>query len=756
MSTETPVISQLEKGIAEAESFLHTELAKLEKQRQELEKQRKEAKALYASSCDEAFSAAFAQTLEELDARTEAYSLQQKQQETDLNEARKELADLNRKHINILIRKGYDIGLKVKERKEELARIVHAADDAKKIAKQTITIPVRIRRTKPADYLDYEILEISYPHKTGNGLTKAFDDLVHEIFNRISGVEYSKGARKHKVVAPKREELQNGARFTLEVSREHNVEKVLNNELARTELAKANVEIKVYEEVGREELVLAVPDKAVAAEDKSGGILGIVAREIAQPGEKVSVWPTGDLSSSSEKDKTQEDVPEELLTIKQAAKEIGYFRDTVYKLVYANRLRSVKKGNRRLVPRSAIEEFRQGHAPAEAAVEAVSIEAEMPDIKTTVVIDGVPLLEAKQIQKACGYTGPTVVYKLGREGRLKRVESYGKTYFTQASFEEFWKKRQQRLSRKTRKKEAKRQKTQSRAIQKRKATMSTLSNRVQRCLLQGMDIDEITEKLGESIKGVALSAHHLGHYSRMFIKRNYNALNRIRHAKFPGVNGYERKDDIREQMLDNIDSALPKAKDLSALTLEGPNFQSYIEMAERFGIDPGRSVVAEKDSRSYLTMRSLIEHCDAIEGGEILKGLNLHHANLQDVVENFKPKAYKFDVVNLDYNGGLTSEKINTVNALFLNELLADNAVLFVTLNNSKLVQKRLKDGSVSLGKEYLDGLGTDDQRFIMHEVLTESAPAGNYRFKLLNAQEYKAKHTPMLHLAYSLEKARL
>jgi excisionase family DNA binding protein len=49
-----------------------------------------------------------------------------------------------------------------------------------------------------------------------------------------------------------------------------------------------------------------------------------------------------------------------LLSVKQATYELGISRTSVYELIAARKLRTVKMGRRRLVPREAIEDFIAG------------------------------------------------------------------------------------------------------------------------------------------------------------------------------------------------------------------------------------------------------------------------------------------------------------------------------------------------------------------------------------------------------------
>jgi excisionase family DNA binding protein len=52
-----------------------------------------------------------------------------------------------------------------------------------------------------------------------------------------------------------------------------------------------------------------------------------------------------------------ENAPPRLLSIRQAARELGICRTIVYELIHDGRIDSVKIGRRRLIPRDAVEAF---------------------------------------------------------------------------------------------------------------------------------------------------------------------------------------------------------------------------------------------------------------------------------------------------------------------------------------------------------------------------------------------------------------
>ena len=52
-----------------------------------------------------------------------------------------------------------------------------------------------------------------------------------------------------------------------------------------------------------------------------------------------------------------------LLSIKQAAYQLGLGRTSIYELLAAGKLKSLKIGRRRCIPREAIDEFIAGLAP---------------------------------------------------------------------------------------------------------------------------------------------------------------------------------------------------------------------------------------------------------------------------------------------------------------------------------------------------------------------------------------------------------
>ena len=623
-------ISELETKLSESDDFLQGELTRIENQR-------KEAYELYESHRDEAFASAFRYALKQLNLRGKALNIKN----GDVVRIKKELREIER-----FVKKGYDSGKLLEERKKQLEQELEASKQAESFKEEALEIPVRVKRYTNQE-ANEERYEVSHPFEPDNPLAQDFGSLFFNTF--FASVDRScwesdlcKDVETY--IIPDMVFFPRNSRVPIK-----NMDQVLNKVIKNSRLKKANIRVRVYEEQG---------------EIGFGELVSLLEKKIAK-GEST-------IESTEEPERTQEESS-----------------DTPY------------------------------------------------------MVNGVEAYNAKQLQKRLNYTEVSTVYALGREGKIERIKGEdGRMYFPKKSFEEYLERRRLGTRKKSKKK-----------LKKKKTGVDNLGTKIKKCLIKGMSVEEITEKLGVERQRVAVSASNQGHYSEDFIKRKYNTLDLIGSIKFPRVSFYYGKDEIRKKMLEHIAAEHPNPRELSVLSLEGPNFRSYIEIAKRFGVDPEKCVIPEKNDRSYLIMQSILRNSGVIEGGEIFEGLNVVHGDVLDVVEGFKPGKYKFEAVNLDYTGAIDSKKINTVRGLFLNELLASNALLFMTLNNSPRRLKQVAEGSENLGKEYAQGFGTEDQRSIMNDILDKQTFVHNYDVRLLSANKYSAKETPMLHLCYALRR---
>jgi excisionase family DNA binding protein len=63
------------------------------------------------------------------------------------------------------------------------------------------------------------------------------------------------------------------------------------------------------------------------------------------------------MSKNNLSEPDSENAPPRLLSIRQAARELGVCRTVVYELIRDEKIKSVKIGRRRLIPRDAIDAF---------------------------------------------------------------------------------------------------------------------------------------------------------------------------------------------------------------------------------------------------------------------------------------------------------------------------------------------------------------------------------------------------------------
>ena len=230
--------------------------------------------------------------------------------------------------------------------------------------------------------------------------------------------------------------------------------------------------------------------------------------------------------------------------------------------------------------------------------------------------------------------------------------------------------------------------------------------------------------------------------------RKYNTLEKIRTGDFPGIPAFD-KDDIRWGMLEKIIEILPEPECVNYLGLEGPRFGSYIALSELLHINAKNSLVAEHDHDTYRMMEELVRHADSIEGGQIFKGLRLHEGKVARALTEHS--GLRFDVANLDYMGSLSKEKYDSWHKLFVGRMFANEAVMFITVSNHERDRERIKSGANYLPKEH--GYGTDDQEQVIHGLLTDLATRNDYKLRKLGSEEYMSRQTPMLFMAYKVER---
>jgi len=230
--------------------------------------------------------------------------------------------------------------------------------------------------------------------------------------------------------------------------------------------------------------------------------------------------------------------------------------------------------------------------------------------------------------------------------------------------------------------------------------------------------------------------------TREDIENEHNTLENIAEKQIKQFRFYSgaKKAGKRERMFEDIVDYLVHSNDpsqkLSYLGLEGVNFSSYILLQDGLDkmIDPEKSVVAESKDPLAEAMRTIIDNCDTIEGGEIFEGLTLEQDYLHKALVRHKDR--QFSLLNLDFMGGWSATKEVVFEQLFNEDMIADEALIYVTLLNSDLEKYRVENGNHANGitrKAY----GTDDQVRLLEDKLKGLSRKNGYTLVPVCEDEY-------------------
>ncbi|MBI4144211.1 hypothetical protein HY486_03105 [Candidatus Woesearchaeota archaeon] len=278
---------------------------------------------------------------------------------------------------------------------------------------------------------------------------------------------------------------------------------------------------------------------------------------------------------------------------------------------------------------------------------------------------------------------------------------------------------------------------------------------------RGMSDSEIANKYGVTKVTVRRHRTMAGIWQIRYVAKHYKTLDDIADKEMPGVISYP-KDDIRAKIILQAIDNLPK-EEINYLGLEGAHFGSYLAIADIYCVNPKQSLVAENNLREFRIMRSIVRAAKKImpgkehtKGGEVFRGLNLYNGYLCDAVAHFakRKQKSKWNLINLDYNGGITNEKIRTVELLFSKKLIAKEAVMFVTLNNCPRVQERVANGNGTKDRRFTEGYGTTDQVGLMNAYVKRYAEQNGYDAQPIGeADEYRSRKAEMLFMGYKLRR---
>lgn len=278
---------------------------------------------------------------------------------------------------------------------------------------------------------------------------------------------------------------------------------------------------------------------------------------------------------------------------------------------------------------------------------------------------------------------------------------------------------------------------------------SEQKTRIKRLALKGAIPKSIENRVGLELKQVKTELARQGIIDLKTIKKDMSTLSAVKNYQHNGIVLYQ-KTNIRDTMLEKMIEVLGNKGEIRYLGLEGPNFRSYIRIAELANIIPHESLIPEWNDRTYFAMRSIVKNWCHIQGGEIFKKLRIYYGELSKAV---KEKNGKYNFLNLDYQGPLNQEKLQAMHDMFALNRLQDKAVVFITLNNSDLIKSRLRQGSTSLGMFHSDGFPTTNQEVLVHYYLAEFARNYGYNLQEIDSKEYQCRETPMIFLSFEVEK---
>ncbi len=224
--------------------------------------------------------------------------------------------------------------------------------------------------------------------------------------------------------------------------------------------------------------------------------------------------------------------------------------------------------------------------------------------------------------------------------------------------------------------------------------VASLYEKVEEFFLEGCVVSSIAQKTSLGRRKVEEYLESVGLFTPEYIKNHFSTLETITEKQIMHIKYYEGEEKkIIRGYMPEMSKNLQRLKNIRYLGLAGVNFIDYALLAKTVGIIPEESLVAEYDKISGHIMFSLIRNWNQIQGGEILRRLKLYLGGIEDALKDEKYREMQFDVINLDWVGGWAKDKQTAIKHLFAHKHLADEAVIFITLNDSKFEQGRAARG---------------------------------------------------------------
>ena len=224
--------------------------------------------------------------------------------------------------------------------------------------------------------------------------------------------------------------------------------------------------------------------------------------------------------------------------------------------------------------------------------------------------------------------------------------------------------------------------------------LSKESENIRKQFLTGGSLTTIAERTGIAKSKIEKKLEDAGAFTKEGIQKYFPSLEEITKRQIRNIKFYngKEKEFVREVMLDSLGS-LENQDSIKYCGLPGVNFIDYVLFASKFNVAPEQSLAAELDFLSGNIMLSIIRNWDSIKGGEIFRRLKIYLGGIEDALKENRYKKMKFNLINFDWVGGWAKDKYSALKNLFEHGHLDDEAVIFLSLNDSRLERQRAVKG---------------------------------------------------------------
>ena len=227
-------------------------------------------------------------------------------------------------------------------------------------------------------------------------------------------------------------------------------------------------------------------------------------------------------------------------------------------------------------------------------------------------------------------------------------------------------------------------------------------------------------------------AGNLNYYDLSIIRRKGQDTSTYGFRQYDG----DEKSVTHQLIADLYKERLPQTPAVY-LGLETETFTSLLTFNNMIEVDISNSTVIERDKRVFNAMKG-VQKNGLADTRSTLQGLDIRYG---DFYEEIALLDGQYSLINFDTCGHLSKNKIKALVRLFERNIVADHAVIYVTLDNS------------GLGKSRAQKAGFDDQIDATHNEVVQ---AGN-RFGYDVAPEFDLEYVggtngntrPMLLLGY-------